>query len=156
MIRSAGPLSSVCPLDLQQGEPKGKSGDSAAAVEIYCACRLLPLIQSPARMRISDAGRAPRHEKQWDPPCRWKGSPYFRRAAAADVTRISPWLFERTNPASALNSSRCASPKETPEVQREATLQAAIVRQAGTRRSGSMLEASSSTSRNPGPARSAQ
>jgi tetratricopeptide (TPR) repeat protein len=133
----------------KQGEQKSKSGDSAAAVEDFLRVSALAPSSKVRANADFDAAALLVTQKQWD-----RAIPVlegFRRSfpqspLQADVTRNLAIAYSESNKPgqAAVEFEQIAqSPKETPEVQREATLQAAeLYDKAGnSAKSRAMLEA---------------
>ncbi len=133
----------------KQGEQKSKSGDSAAAVDDFLRVSALAPTSKVRANADFDAAALLVTQKQWDRAIAVLEG--FRRnfpesPLQAEVTRDLAVAYSETN-----RSAQAAvefelisqSPKETPEVQREATLQAAeLYDKAGnTAKSKAMLEA---------------
>jgi tetratricopeptide (TPR) repeat protein len=133
----------------KQGEQKSKSGDSAAAVEDFLRVSALAPSSKVRANADFDAAALLITQKQWDRAIVVLEG--FRRnfpqsPLQADVTRDLAVAYSESNKPgqAAVEFEQIAqSPKETPEVQREATLQAAdLYDKAGnTAKSRSMLEA---------------
>jgi cellulose synthase operon protein C len=115
----------------KQGEQKNKSGDSAAAVEDFLRVGSLAPASKARSSADFDAAALLIAQKQWDRAIVVLEG--FRRnfpqsPLQADVTRnLAVAYLESNKPGqAAVEFEQIAqSPKETPEVQREATLQAA-------------------------------
>jgi TolA-binding protein len=133
----------------KQGEQKSKAGDSAGAVEDFLrVAKEAPTSKVRANADF-DAGALLITEKQWDRAVVVLED--FRRnfpqsPLQADVTRKLAVAYTESNhpgPAAVEFEKIAQAPGETPEVQREATLQAAeLYDKAGnTAKSRSMLEA---------------
>src|ERR1700749_5133196 len=133
----------------KQGEQKSKSGDGAAAVDDFLRVASLAPASKVRANADFDAAALLVTQKQWD-----RGIPVlegFRRnfpdsPLQVDVTRNLAVAYSASNkPAQAAAEFEqiSQSPKETPEVQREATLQAAdLYDKAGnTAKSRAMLDA---------------
>jgi cellulose synthase operon protein C len=133
----------------KQGEQKSKSGDGAAAVDDFLRVAALAPSSKVRANADFDAAALLVTQKQWD-----RAIPVlegFRRnfpesPLQVDVTRNLAVAYSASNKpgqAAAEFEQISQSPKETPEVQREATLQAAdLYDKAGnTAKSRSMLEA---------------
>jgi cellulose synthase operon protein C len=133
----------------KQGEQKSKSGDSAAAVDDFLRVAALAPTSKVRSSADFDAAALLVTQKQWD-----RAIPVlegFRRnfpdsPLQADVTRNLAVAYTAANKpgqAAVEFEQISQSPKETPEVQREATLQAAdLYDKAGnTAKSRAMLEA---------------
>jgi cellulose synthase operon protein C len=133
----------------KQGEQKSKSGDSAAAVEDFLRVSALAPSSKVRSNADFDAAALLITQKQWDRAIVVLEG--FRRnfpqsPLQADVTRnLAVAYSESDKPGqAAVEFEQIAqSPKETPEVQREATLQAAdLYEKAGNAaKSRAMLEA---------------
>jgi cellulose synthase operon protein C len=133
----------------KQGEQKGKSGDSAAAVEDFLRVSALAPSSKVRANADFDAAALLITQKQWDRAIVVLEG--FRRnfpqsPLQADVTRnLAVAYLESNKPgqAAAEFEQMAQSPKETPEVQREATLQAAdLYEKAGnSAKTRTMLEA---------------
>jgi tetratricopeptide (TPR) repeat protein len=133
----------------KQGEQKSKSGDSAAAVEDFLRVSALAPSSKVRANADFDAAALLITQKQWDRAIVVLEG--FRRnfpqnPLQPDVTRNLAVAYSESNKPgqAAVEFEQIAqSPKETPEVQREATLQAAdLYDKAGnTAKSRSMLEA---------------
>jgi tetratricopeptide (TPR) repeat protein len=133
----------------KQGEQKSKAGDSAAAVDDFLRVAALAPTSKVRSSADFDAAALLVTQKQWD-----RAIPVlegFRRnfpdsPLQADVTRNLAVAYTAANKpgqAAVEFEQISQSPKETPEVQREATLQAAdLYDKAGnTAKSRAMLEA---------------
>jgi tetratricopeptide (TPR) repeat protein len=133
----------------KQGEQKSKSGDSAAAVDDFLRVAALAPTSKVRANADFDAAALLVTQKQWD-----RAIPVlegFRRnfpesPLQVDVTRNLAVAYSASNKpgqAAVEFEQISQSPKETPEVQREATLQAAeLYDKAGnTAKSRTMLEA---------------
>jgi cellulose synthase operon protein C len=133
----------------KQGEQKSKSGDSAAAVDDFLRVAALAPTSKVRANADFDAAALLVTQKQWD-----RAIPVlegFRRnfpesPLQTDVTRNLAVAYSASNKpgqAAVEFEQISQSPKETPEVQREATLQAAdLYDKAGnTAKSRTMLEA---------------
>ena len=133
----------------KQGEQKSKSGDSAAAVDDFLRVAALAPTSKVRSSADFDAAALLVTQKQWD-----RAIPVlegFRRnfpesPLQADVTRNLAVAYTAANKpgqAAVEFEQISQSPKETPEVQREATLQAAdLYDKAGNAaKSRAMLEA---------------
>jgi cellulose synthase operon protein C len=133
----------------KQGEQKSKSGDSAAAVDDFLRVAALAPGSKVRANADFDAAALLVTQKQWD-----RAIPVlegFRRnfpdsPLQVDVTRNLAVAYSASNKpgqAAAEFEQIAQSPKETPEVQREATLQAAdLYDKAGnTAKARAMLEA---------------
>jgi cellulose synthase operon protein C len=115
----------------KQGEQKSKSGDSAAAVEDYLRVSALAPSSKVRANADFDAAALLITQKQWDRAIVVLEG--FRRnfpqsPLQADVTRDLAVAYSESNKpgqAAVEFEQMAQSPKETPEVQREATLQAA-------------------------------
>jgi cellulose synthase operon protein C len=133
----------------KQGEQKSKAGDSAAAVDDYLRVSALAPTSKVRANADFDAASLLITQKQWDRAIVVLEG--FRRnfpqsPLQADVTRNLAVAYSETNhpgQAAAEFEQMAASSKETPEVQREATLQAAdLYDKAGnTPKARAMLEA---------------
>jgi len=133
----------------KQGEQKSKSGDSAAAVDDFLRVAALAPSSKVRANADFDAAALLVTEKQWDRAIVVLEG--FRRnfpqsPLQADVTRNLAVAYTESNKPgqAAVEFEQIAqSPKETPEVQREATLQAAdLYDKAGNAaKSRTMLEA---------------
>lgn len=133
----------------KQGEQKSKSGDSAAAVDDFLRVAALAPTSKVRANADFDAAALLITQKQWDRAITVLES--FRRnfpqsALQAEVTRNLAVAYTESNKPgqAAIEFEQIAqSPKETPEVQREATLQAAdLYNKAGnSTKSRVMLEA---------------
>ncbi|HEY2145148.1 MAG TPA: tetratricopeptide repeat protein [Steroidobacteraceae bacterium] len=133
----------------KQGEQKNKSGDSAAAVEDFLRVSALAPTSKVRASADFDAAALLVTQKKWDRAISVLEG--FRHnfpesPLQVDVTRDLAVAYTETNrPAQAAVEFEqiSQSPKETPEVQREATLQAAdLYDKAGnTAKSKAMLEA---------------
>jgi cellulose synthase operon protein C len=133
----------------KQGEQKSKSGDSAAAVEDYLRVSALAPTSKVRANADFDAAALLITQKQWDRAIVVLEG--FRRnfpqsPLQADVTRDLAVAYSESNKpgqAAVEFEQMAQSPKETPEVQREATLQAAdLYDKAGnSAKSRTMLEA---------------
>jgi tetratricopeptide (TPR) repeat protein len=133
----------------KQGEQKSKSGDSAAAVEDFLRVSALAPSSKARSNADFDAAALLITQKQWDRAIVVLEG--FRRnfpqsPLQADVTRNLAVAYTESNKPgqAAVEFEQIAqSPKETPEVQREATLQAAdLYEKAGnSAKSRAMLEA---------------
>jgi cellulose synthase operon protein C len=133
----------------KQGEQKSKSGDSAAAVEDFLRVSALAPSSTVRSSADFDAAALLITQKQWDRAIVVLEG--FRRnfpqsPLQADVTRNLAVAYSESNKPgqAAVEFEQIAqSPKETPEVQREATLQAAdLYEKAGnSAKSRAMLEA---------------
>ena len=133
----------------RQGEQKSKSGDAAAAVEDFLrVAKLAP--DSKVRANADfDAAALLVTQKQWDraiPVLEGFRHNFPQSPLQADVTRDLAVAYSESNhPAQAAVEFEAiaASPKESADVQREATLQAAdLYDKAGnTQKSRTMLEA---------------
>jgi tetratricopeptide (TPR) repeat protein len=115
----------------KQGEQRAQAGDSAAAVEDYLRVATLAPTSKVRSSADFDAAALLMKDKQWDRAVVVLES--FRRnfpqsPLQADVTRNLAVAYSESNhpAAAAAEFERIAqSPGETPDVQREATLQAA-------------------------------
>jgi cellulose synthase operon protein C len=133
----------------KQGEQKGKSGDSAAAVEDFLRVASLAPASKVRSSADFDAAALLITQKQWDRAIVVLEG--FRRnfpqsPLQADVTRnLAVAYLESNKPGqAAVEFEQIAqSPKETPEVQREATLQAADLyeKSGNSAKARAMLEA---------------
>jgi cellulose synthase operon protein C len=133
----------------KQGEQKSKAGDSAAAVEDFLRVSALAPSSKVRANADFDAAALLVTQKQWDRAIVVLEG--FRRnfpqsPLQADVTRNLAVAYTESNKpgqAAAEFEQIAQSPKETPEVQREATLQAAdLYDKAGnSAKSRTMLEA---------------
>ncbi len=133
----------------KQGEQKSKAGDSAAAVDDFLRVSALAPDSKVRANADFDAAALLITQKQWDRAIVVLEG--FRRnfpqsPLQADVTRNLAIAYSESNhPAQAAVEFEqiAASPKESPDVQREATLQAAdLYDKAGnTQKSRAMLEA---------------
>ncbi len=133
----------------KQGEQKSKSGDSAAAVEDFLRVSALAPSSKVRSNADFDAAALLITQKQWDRAIVVLEG--FRRnfpqsPLQADVTRDLAVAYSESNKPgqAAVEFEQIAqSPKETPEVQREATLQATdLYEKAGnSAKSRAMLEA---------------
>jgi tetratricopeptide (TPR) repeat protein len=133
----------------KQGEQKSKSGDSAAAVEDFLRVSALAPSSKVRANADFDAAALLVTQKQWDRAIVVLEG--FRRnfpqsPLQTDVTRNLAVAYSESNkPGQAATEFEqiAQSPKETPEVQREATLQAAdLYDKAGnSAKSRTMLEA---------------
>jgi cellulose synthase operon protein C len=133
----------------KQGEQKSKSGDSAAAVEDFLRVSALAPSSKVRANADFDAAALLITQKQWDRAIVVLEG--FRRnfpqsPLQADVTRNLAVAYSESNKpgqAAVEFEQMAQSPKETPEVQREATLQAAdLYDKAGnSAKSRTMLEA---------------
>jgi cellulose synthase operon protein C len=133
----------------KQGEQKSKAGDSAAAVDDFLRVAALAPTSKVRSNADFDAAALLVTQKQWDRAIVVLEG--FRRnfpqsPLQADVTRNLAVAYSETNhpgQAAVEFEQMAASPKETPEVQREATLQAAdLYDKAGnTPKARAMLEA---------------
>jgi cellulose synthase operon protein C len=133
----------------KQGEQKSKSGDSAAAVEDFLRVSALAPTSKVRANADFDAAALLVTQKQWDRAIVVLEG--FRRnfpqsPLQTEVTRNLAVAYTESNKpglAAVEFEQIAASPKETPEVQREATLQAAdLYDKAGnTAKSRVMLEA---------------
>ena len=133
----------------KQGEQKSKSGDSAAAVDDFLRVSALAPASKVRANADFDAAALLVTEKQWDraiPVLEGFRRNFPQSPLQADVTRNLAVAYSAANKPgqAALEFEQIAqSPKETPEVQREATLQAAdLYDKAGnSAKSRTMLEA---------------
>jgi cellulose synthase operon protein C len=133
----------------KQGEQKSKSGDSAAAVDDFLRVSALAPTSKVRANADFDAAALLVTEKQWDraiPVLEGFRRNFPQSPLQADVTRNLAVAYSAANKPgqAALEFEQIAqSPKETPEVQREATLQAAdLYDKAGnSAKSRTMLEA---------------
>jgi cellulose synthase operon protein C len=133
----------------KQGEQKSKSGDSAAAVEDFLRVSALAPASKVRANADFDAAALLIKEKQWDRAVVVLEG--FRRSfpqspLQADVTRNLAVAYTESNhpgQAAAEFATIAQTPGESPDVQREATLQAAdLYDKAGnTAKSRAMLEA---------------
>jgi tetratricopeptide (TPR) repeat protein len=133
----------------KQGEQKSKSGDSAAAVDDYLRVAALAPTSKVRASADFDAASLLIKEKQWDRAIAVLED--FRRnfpqsPLQADVTRNLAVAYTESNhpgQAAAEFEKIAQAPGEAPDVQREATLQAAdLYDKAGnTAKSRAMLEA---------------
>jgi tetratricopeptide (TPR) repeat protein len=133
----------------KQGEQKSKSGDGAAAVEDFLRVAALAPSSKVRANADFDAAALLVTQKQWDRAIVVLEG--FRRnfpqsPLQADVTRNLAVAYSESNKPgqAAVEFEQIAqSPKETPEVQREATLQAADLydKAANSAKSRTMLEA---------------
>jgi cellulose synthase operon protein C len=133
----------------KQGEQKSKSGDSAAAVEDFLRVASLAPASKARSSADFDAAALLITQKQWDRAIVVLEG--FRRnfpqsPLQADVTRnLAVAYLESNKPGqAAVEFEQIAqSPKETPEVQREATLQAADLyeKSGNSAKARTMLEA---------------
>jgi cellulose synthase operon protein C len=133
----------------KQGEQKSKSGDSAAAVDDYLRVAALAPTSKVRASADFDAASLLMKEKQWDRAIAVLED--FRRnfpqsPLQADVTRNLAVAYTESNhpgQAAAEFEKIAQAPGEAPDVQREATLQAAdLYDKAGnTAKSRAMLEA---------------
>jgi cellulose synthase operon protein C len=133
----------------KQGEQKSKSGDSAAAVEDFLRVASLAPASKVRSSADFDAAALLITQKQWDRAIVVLEG--FRRnfpqsPLQADVTRnLAVAYLESNKPGeAAVEFEQIAqSPKETPEVQREATLQAADLyeKSGNSAKARAMLEA---------------
>jgi len=133
----------------KQGEQKSKSGDSAAAVDAYLRVGALAPGSKVRSSADFDAAALLITQKQWDRAIVVLEG--FRRnfpqsPLQADVTRNLAVAYSESNKPgqAAVEFEQIAqSPKETPEVQREATLQAADLyeKSGNSAKARTMLEA---------------
>jgi cellulose synthase operon protein C len=133
----------------KQGEQKSQSGDSAAAVEDFLRVSALAPTSKVRANADFDAAALLVTQKQWDRAIVVLEG--FRRnfpqsPLQTDVTRNLAVAYSESNrpgQAAVEFEQIAASPKETPEVQREATLQAADLydKSGNTAKSRAMLEA---------------
>jgi TolA-binding protein len=133
----------------KQGEQKSKSGDSAAAVDDYLRVAALAPTSKVRASADFDAASLLMKEKQWDRAIAVLED--FRRnfpqsPLQADVTRNLAVAYTESNhpgQAAAEFEKIAQAPGEAPDVQREATLQAADLydRAGNTAKSRAMLEA---------------
>jgi tetratricopeptide (TPR) repeat protein len=133
----------------KQGEQKSKAGDNAAAVEDFLRVSALAPTSKVRANADFDAAALLVTQKQWDRAIVVLEG--FRRnfpqsPLQTEVTRNLAVAYSETNhpgQAAVEFEQMAASPKETPEVQREATLQAAdLYDKAGnTPKARAMLEA---------------
>jgi cellulose synthase operon protein C len=133
----------------KQGEQKSKSGDSAAAVDDFLRVAALAPTSKVRSSADFDAAALLVTQKQWDraiPVLEGFRRNFPENPLQADVTRNLAVAYTAANKpgqAAVEFEQISQSPKETPEVQREATLQAAdLYDKAGnTAKSRAMLEA---------------
>ncbi len=133
----------------KQGEQKSKSGDSAAAVDDFLRVSALAPSSKVRANADFDAAALLVTQKQWDraiPVLEGFRRNFPQSPLQADVTRNLAVAYSASNKpgAAAVEFEQIAqSPKETPEVQREAILQAAdLYDKAGnSAKSRTMLEA---------------
>jgi tetratricopeptide (TPR) repeat protein len=133
----------------KQGEQKSKAGDSAAAVDDFLRVSALAPSSKVRANADFDAAALLIRQKQWDRAIvvlEGFRKNFPQSPLQADVTRNLAVAYSETNrPAQAAVEfeQMASSPKETPEVQREATLQAAdLYDKAGnTPKARAMLEA---------------
>ena len=133
----------------KQGEQKSKSGDSAAAVEDFLRVSALAPSSTVRSNADFDAAALLITQKQWDRAIvvlEGYRRNFPQSPLQADVTRNLAVAYSESNKPgqAAVEFEQIAqSPKETPEVQREATLQAAdLYEKAGnSAKSRAMLEA---------------
>jgi tetratricopeptide (TPR) repeat protein len=133
----------------KQGEQKSKAGDSAAAVEDFLRVSALAPDSKVRANADFDAAALLIQQKQWDRAIvvlEGFRHNFPQSPLQPDVTRnLAVAYLESNHPGQAAVEFEqiAASPKETPEVQREATLQAAdLYDKAGnTQKSKAMLEA---------------
>ncbi len=133
----------------KQGEQKSSSGDSAAAVDDFLRVSALAPTSKVRANADFDAAALLVTQKQWDraiPVLEGFRRNFPQSPLQADVTRNLAVAYSASNKpgAAAVEFEQIAqSPKETPEVQREATLQAAdLYDKAGnSAKSRTMLEA---------------
>jgi len=133
----------------KQGEQKSQAGDSAAAVEDFLRVSALAPTSKVRANADFDAAALLVTQKQWDRAIVVLEG--FRRnfpqsPLQADVTRNLAVAYSESNrpgQAAVEFEQIAASPKETPEVQREATLQAADLydKSGNSAKSRAMLEA---------------
>ncbi len=115
----------------KQGEQKSKSGDSAAAVDDFLRVAALAPTSKVRANADFDAAALLVTQKQWDraiPVLEGFRRNFPQSPLQADVTRNLAVAYSESNKpglAAAEFEQIAQSPKETPEVQREATLQAA-------------------------------
>jgi cellulose synthase operon protein C len=115
----------------KQGEQKSKSGDSAAAVDDFLRVAALAPTSKVRANADFDAAALLVTQKQWDraiPVLEGFRRNFPQSPLQADVTRNLAVAYSESNKPglAAVEFEQIAqSPKETPEVQREATLQAA-------------------------------
>jgi tetratricopeptide (TPR) repeat protein len=133
----------------KQGEQKSKAGDSAAAVDDFLRVAALAPTSKVRANADFDAAALLVTQKQWDraiPVLEGFRRNFPQSPLQADVTRNLAVAYSASNKpgqAAVEFEQISQSPKETPEVQREATLQAAdLYDKAGnTAKSRVMLEA---------------
>jgi len=133
----------------KQGEQKSKAGDSAAAVDDFLRVSALAPSSKVRANADFDAAALLITQKQWDRAIvvlEGFRKNFPQSPLQADVTRNLAVAYSETNrpgQAAVEFEQMAASPKETPEVQREATLQAAdLYDKAGnTPKARAMLEA---------------
>jgi cellulose synthase operon protein C len=133
----------------KQGEQKSKSGDAAAAVDDFLRVATLAPGSKVRASADFDAAALLVKNKQWDRAIvvlEGYRRNFPQSPLQADVTRNLAVAYSESNrpgEAAVEFEQIAASPKETPEVQREATLQAAdLYDKAGnTAKSRTMLEA---------------
>jgi cellulose synthase operon protein C len=133
----------------KQGEQKSKSGDSAAAVDDFLRVATLAPTSKVRANADFDAAALLVTQKQWDraiPVLEGFRRNFPQSPLQADVTRNLAVAYTAANKpgqAAVEFEQISQSPKETPDVQREATLQAAdLYDKAGnTAKSRAMLEA---------------
>ncbi|HXI46956.1 MAG TPA: tetratricopeptide repeat protein [Steroidobacteraceae bacterium] len=133
----------------KQGEQKSKSGDSASAVDDFLRVSALAPSSKVRANADFDAAALLVTQKQWDRAIvvlEGFRHNFPQSPLQADVTRNLAVAYSESNKpgqAAAEFEQMAQSPKETPEVQREATLQAAdLYDKAGnSAKSRSMLEA---------------
>jgi tetratricopeptide (TPR) repeat protein len=115
----------------KQGEQKSKSGDSAAAVDDFLRVAALAPTSKVRANADFDAAALLVTQKQWDraiPVLEGFRRNFPQSPLQADVTRNLAVAYSESNKpglAAAEFEQIAQSPKETPDVQREATLQAA-------------------------------
>jgi tetratricopeptide (TPR) repeat protein len=115
----------------KQGELKSKAGDSAAAVDDFLRVSALAPTSKVRANADFDAAALLVTQKQWDraiPVLEGFRRNFPQSPLQVDVTRNLAVAYSESNRpglAAAEFEQIAASPKETPEVQREATLQAA-------------------------------
>ena len=133
----------------KQGEQKSKSGDSAAAVDDFLRVSALAPSSKVRANADFDAAALLITQKQWDRAIvvlEGFRKNFPQSPLQADVTRNLAVAYSETNhpgQAAVEFEQMAANPKETPEVQREATLRAAdLYDKAGnTAKARAMLEA---------------
>jgi cellulose synthase operon protein C len=133
----------------KQGEQKSKAGDSAAAVDDYLRVASLAPDSKVRANADFDAAALLIQQKQWDRAIvvlEGFRHNFPQSPLQPDVTRNLAVAYSESNhpgQAAVEFEQIAASPKETPDVQREATLQAAdLYDKAGnTQKSKAMLEA---------------